>query len=340
MKTWFQERPAVALFFLAPIFGELFSGSMPLNEYLNPFAVLTLGMLYGCGAILARELVIRWKKGWFSLLLLGFAYGIYEEGLMVRSFFDPNWVDLGALGVYGRVAGVNWVWAEHLTIFHALISIAASVAFVEILYPQRRAEPWVRSRRWFLAIWGAFLLTLPIGKLLTPYDAPDGWVLLTWLTIFALLALARLLPAWKPRSAKRPAPRPRRFFWTGFFGMFGQFFLVYQGADNGAYPFPTAMLLLLAYDLLLLGLLLRWSGRGAAWDDRHRMALILGALSFFLAFTPLTIGTQYPVLYLSNPVFLFLLWRVYRRVAERTDRQTQDRHPQQDPQGQVRPECA
>src|SRR5512136_2777824 len=93
--------PAWALWFASPILGELVSGSSPLNEYINPFTILTLGMLYGSGAILVRELVIHWKKGWFSLLLLGMAYGIYEEGLMVRSFFDPNWMDLDKLNVYG-----------------------------------------------------------------------------------------------------------------------------------------------------------------------------------------------------------------------------------------------
>jgi len=96
--------------------------------------------LFNRAFFICRELVIRWNKGWTSLLMLGFAYGIYEEGLLVQSFFDPTWQDLGVLATYGRVAGVNWVWTEHLTIFHALISICASVAFVEILFPDRRHE--------------------------------------------------------------------------------------------------------------------------------------------------------------------------------------------------------
>src|SRR5512142_131049 len=124
--------PALALWLIAPIFGEMVSGSTPLNEYIWPQNILLQGMLYGSGALLIRELLVRWGKSWRGLLLLGAAYGIYEEGLAVRSFFDPNWPDLGALGVYGRVAGANWVWIEHLTIYHALISIAASIVFVEI----------------------------------------------------------------------------------------------------------------------------------------------------------------------------------------------------------------
>ncbi len=322
MKSSLKRKfpPALALFLIAPIFGELFSGSTPLNEYLNPFSLIVLSLLYGCGAILVRELVLRWKKGWASLLLLGFAYGVYEEGLVVRSFFDPNWIDLGSLAIYGRVAGVNWVWSQHLTVYHALISIAASITFVEMLYASLRAEPWIKSRKGWIANWAGFSSVLFIGRVLTPYDAPDGWVLLAWLAIFFFAGLARLIPAQILPPRQRQAPSPWRFFFIGIVGMFLQFFLISIGADNGAYPFPVAMLILTVFDLGVLFLVLRWNGNGAAWDDRHRMALIAGGLSFFLIFVPLFTQGQYPVMYFSNPIFLLSLgiayWRVKKRVED------------------------
>ena len=54
--------PALVLFLIAPIFGELFSGSSLLTEYINPVTFLMLSLLYGCGAIIVHELVIRWEK--------------------------------------------------------------------------------------------------------------------------------------------------------------------------------------------------------------------------------------------------------------------------------------
>jgi hypothetical protein len=315
MKT--KISPALALFLIAPVFGELFSGSAPLNEYINPATFIILSLLYGCGAILLRELIVRWQKGWPSLLLLGFAYGIYEEGLVVRSFFDPNWMDLGALGVYGRVAGVNWVWSEHLTIYHALISMAASIAFVEILYPALRHESWITSRKWYLANWAGLLILLPVGQLIAPYDAPDGWILASWLAIFALVLLARTLPGQILPPGQNAAPAPWRFFLAGFFGVFGQFILIYNGADNGAYSFPVCMLLLALFDVFVLWLVLRWNRNGAGWEDRHRLALINGALCFFLVMGPLTTNGQYPIMYFSNPLFLLWLWWIYRRVSRR-----------------------
>jgi hypothetical protein len=318
LRLRLRQHPAWVLYVLAPIFAEVFSSSTPLNEFLNPLAFIPLMMLYGSGALLIRELVIRWRKGWFSLLLLGMAFGIYEEGVMVRSFFDPHWMDLGALGVYGRVAGVNWVWTEQLILFHALISIAASIAFVEILLPEQRSKPWLNSA-WIRGFhWVSLLLMIPVGKLMNAYDAPDVWIALSWLGILLLIGAARLLPArlLPPRPEATP-PRPRWFFLAGFTGVFLHFVLVSLGAEASLYPFQIAMFLVVLNALAMLWLILRWSGNGSRWDDRHRLALIEGGLSFFLIFTPLLSGSTYPVLYVSQPVFLFLLWMAYRHIAHR-----------------------
>ncbi len=262
---------ALTLWIVAPIFGELFSGSSPLNEYINPVTFLTLGLLYGSGAIICRELVIRWNKGWVSLLLLGFAYGIYEEGLLVQSFFDPAWMDLGVLATYGRVAGVNWVWTEHLTIFHALISILASVAFVEILYPQRRRESWVHGF-WWVVNWIGFIGIYVVWEVMTPYD-PGLWRIVSVLAIATLVLLARVIPKPTPPEPLPPAARPWRYFLAGFLGMTGQFVLIYTGAEKNTFPFMVKMIVLVIYDILILLLILWWNKRGAAWDDRHRLAL-------------------------------------------------------------------
>ncbi len=314
----FHFPPALALWLISPVFGEMISGSTPLNEYWYPWVVLVFGMLYGSGAVLIREMVVRWKQGWLSLLLLGMAYGIYEEGLMVRSFFDPGWMDLDNLGIYGRVAGVNWVWAEHLTIFHALISIAASVAFVQILYPEKRAEPWIGARG---LAWNAlaFAATLPIGALLNPYDAPDVWLGMGWLAIAALtLAAWRINPEpRKPRIAE--VAHPRYFWWIGFLGAFGQFFLIYFTSEKGNPPFLVTMILVVLYDLFLLWLVRRGNGEFQAWDDRHRLALINGTLSLFLILIPLAANGQYPIMYATSPILLFCLWWVARRVKQRVN---------------------
>jgi hypothetical protein len=314
MKRTFP--PALALFLIAPIFGELFSGSSPLNEYINPITFISLGLLYGCGAIIIRELILRWGKGWVSLLLLGIAYGIYEEGILVQSFFDPGWTDLGSLAVYGRAGGVNWVWTEHLLIFHTAISIAASIAFVQALYPKRRGERWVTTRGWWIANFVGVLSLLPIWKFFVKYDSGLWWIF-SWLAVFTLIWLARRIPFGPAPVSEKATVHPRLFWLIGFFGTLFEFIIVYSNAESMAAPFQVILLILAIYIAFVLWLLHRLSGGFIAWDDRHRIALVNGALMLLLALVPLTSGAQYPITYITNPIFILLLWLAARCVNKR-----------------------
>jgi len=122
------------------------SGSTPPLEIINPISFLFLWAFYGGGVLLIRELWLRWGKGYARLMILGVTYGIIEEGLAVKSFFDPNWPDLGILGTYGRVLETNLVWAVWLSIFHAVISISVPILLVEILFEDINDKPFLRLR--------------------------------------------------------------------------------------------------------------------------------------------------------------------------------------------------
>ena len=47
-------------------------------------------LLYGPGALLIRELKVRWRKGWLAVFILAAAYVVAEEGLMLNTLFDPT----------------------------------------------------------------------------------------------------------------------------------------------------------------------------------------------------------------------------------------------------------
>src|SRR5262249_61423005 len=139
-RSW----PAVlTLFFLAPVVGEMLSGSTPPVMFVNPFSLLLETGLYGSGAVLTRELVRRRGLGWASMLLLGAAYGILEEGLTITSWFNPYLPDLPSLGSYGRLVDTNWVWALGLTTYHAVVSITIPILLAETLFPRLAERPWL-----------------------------------------------------------------------------------------------------------------------------------------------------------------------------------------------------
>jgi hypothetical protein len=271
--------PALVLFFLAPAIGELLSGSSPPLEFFKPFSLFLLSALYGGGALLARELALRWGKRWPTILALGLAYGIIEEGLMVKSFFDPAWMDLGLLGVYGRWAGVNWVWTVMLTLYHAVVSIAIPIMLVELIYPRERDTPWLgrggmRVVTILLAVDVLFGFTL-----LTPYRPPLVPYLASGLAVFALYRLARMLPlTWSEQRSD-----PWGIFWLGLAGFLGTAALFFGGWALPALDFPAPLtivfMLAAAFGFCRL---IRWASGEGAWDDRGRWALVSGSLSVFI----------------------------------------------------------
>jgi len=310
--------PALVLFFLAPAIGELLSGSSPPAEFFNPFGLLVMAALYGSGAILVRELRVRWDKGWPTVFVLGAAYGIVEEGLMVKSFFDPNWMDLGLLGTYGRWAGVNWVWSLNLTIYHAVVSIAIPILLVELLFPAQRDERWV-GRRGMIGLSLLLLADVLLGFfLLTLYRPPFVPYLLAIVATVVLFLVARRLPVREEAMHSARVPRPLWFALLGFVAQFVFFFGIFWGLPEFGIPVLLTMLAAVALVALVAWGVRRMS-RGGAWNDEHRLALAGGVLMFFVLIAPLQeldetrVDNTTGMMLVGLVTFLFLLW-LWRRV--------------------------
>ncbi len=318
IKTKVANRisPGLVLFLLAPTLAELLSGHQPPLEFFNPLSLIISSLPYGCGALICRELVVRWHKGRFSLLLLGMAYGIFEEGIVVRSLFNPNWGELGHLAEYTHVAGVTWTYAELLIHFHALVSITASVVLAEILYPDKRHQSWISTRA-LMGCFAALLLWILAGFLMTSYIPPLELYMIAWLTIFTLIWAARYKPAHPLQPRKVAVPRPLWFWLLGALNMSIFFFTVFLTAQYNVPPFFVTALFLLCLDSVTLWLVLRWSGNGFSWDDRHRLALIAGGLSFFIYACFDHDIQKWEGLSIVGIIAIIALCQLYHRVATR-----------------------
>jgi hypothetical protein len=276
--------PAWILFVLAPAIGELLSGSAPPAEFFHPISFLLLSALYGGGALLVREVKIRWHKGYASLFILGAAYGVIEEGLMVKSFFDSGWMDLGLLGVYGRWWEVNWVWAEWLTIYHALFSIVIPITLVEVAYPHMRNERWLSNAQ----LGGVTILLCAVTAFgygfLTAYRPPPLQYFLTIVLTGALFLLAWKLPSRTGKNGRLSPSNSSKLAVCGFLTTLA-FFLLF-GAGPTVISSPLVLMLLgVVLVFALFSLLKRYE-----WHERslyHKFALAAGALGFFIALAPL-----------------------------------------------------
>lgn len=309
--------PPIVLIFLAPAIAELLSGSAPPVEFFNPFVFLLLTTLYGSGALLVRELKHRWHKGWASLFILGAAYGILEDGLMTKSYFDPAWVDIGILGSHGRWAGVNWVWGLELTLFHTVVSIAIPILLVELMFPQRRGELWVG--KWGLTGLSALLAAdVAFGYFfLNSYSPPLIPYILAVAAVVALVLLAWRLPH-PIFSPKKVHVRHPLWFWLmGFTGAIA-FFLVFWVLPNTNLPPWVTMFIGVGLVAPVVWTVMRMSGNGSAWSGVHQLALVAGPLSMFILLAPIQ---EFDVSRTDNTVgmtlvgvaaLLFLIWMWWR----------------------------
>lgn len=282
--------PALTLFLLAPVIGELISGSAPPAEWLAPTTWLFLVPLYGAGAVLARELLIRWRAGWVGILLLGAAYGILEEGIDVMSFFNTAWPDLQNAAMYGRWADVSWVWAVHLTCYHTAFSIAIPILLVHLIFPKSRGAAWLGCFGFFLS--GGMLAAAVIFgniffRIFFKYSPPPPPYLGSIAAIIALVFLARRMrpPAPVPALENKPLPHPI-FYGLAGFGSTVAFFYTGWGLPGTAFPPILTILLVLAIAAGIIALLAFSYRRGRQFTDTRKLALAFGGLMFFILFSP------------------------------------------------------
>ena len=141
-RTW----PALlALIAISPGVGELLSGSTPPLLIIQPFALIFLPPLYGASAVLIHDAMVRRHLGWGNVLLLGAAFGVFQEGLVVQTWFTymiPGSPSHSG-GIDGALGGINWIWALSVSMYHAFVSITIPILLLGLLMPRRAKRPFL-----------------------------------------------------------------------------------------------------------------------------------------------------------------------------------------------------
>lgn len=273
--------PLLLILLIAPFFGEGLSGSSPPLELLLPWNLAFMAALYGCGALLCREVAHRLGLGFSGVVLLGFAYAVWEEALVDRYWFFPQfWQDSG-VGTYSVVWHTNLLLAAHLTVFHTVISICTSVLVVEWLAPRARNRPWVG--RPGLALAGLVLAATPVIYGEFDQRPPTAVLVAAAALVVATIATALLVGRRRPPvHALHTAGGTRARRGLGplaFTCMAAHWLLTYTVAETAlAWPLGVALSLLpVAVGVLLIS---RVAVTGPYGSDGVR--LVVGLLSFFV----------------------------------------------------------
>lgn len=307
------SSPAIILFFLAGMISELLSGSTGPIGYFNPLGLVIFSFFYGGGALIARELTYRWHKGWPTVLTLGAAYGIVEEGLSTKTFFDPNRTDLSPLVNYGSSFGVHWPFIEFLTIFHAVFSISIPILLVSLIFPDQVEKSWVSKKKLYILGILFVLETIWISLTLFPYHPSEVHYLITILVVGFLIVLSKRLP--NNLAVAKPFSKPTsklKLFILGFLATLGLF--LSWAMPEWKVPPLIAFFYLLILPFVVGRRVLQMTDNTQALTSISLLTLAAGAQGFFIVFAFIQEFSGNRGMSLVGLGVAILLFWIYRRI--------------------------
>lgn len=231
---------------VSPLTAEFLLG----DQYLQGFApaptqiimFLAFVAFYGMAAVLIRELARRLRVGWPGLLLLALGYGIFEEGLITQTLFNPHYLGLDLLRP-GHIAalGMGAPWTVFVISLHVIWSICTPIAITEAWYG-RNSRPSTES--WLgpigviicvviLAIGAAGTLAFSTFASATPFLAHPaqliGATVAAVAAVFGAITLRGRDPVDSPTTTA-VAPGTRSILLGAVFGVLAT--SVFQAADR------------------------------------------------------------------------------------------------------------
>ncbi|MGC2636829.1 MAG: hypothetical protein WA294_06600 [Acidobacteriaceae bacterium] len=280
-------RAAVTLAILSPLIAEVLSGA---TRFTVLFALAPEILTWGCGALVIREAVRRWRGGWRSMLLLGLGISIAEEFVIQQTSLAPLPFP-GAQAAWGRLWGVNWIYFLFMLGYESVWVVLVPVQVTELLFPQRRNEPWLRTRGFILSAvlfllgsriaWYAWIKRVrPMIFHLPPYH-PGALTIGCGVLAIALLALL----AYLSRRIGTGAPNPESTGPPVWLVLVLAFVLgcpwyalmsfVFRPTEPHV-PFGVVAICGVIWAALVYWVIGRWV-HSARWNDLHAWALVFGA---------------------------------------------------------------
>ncbi len=236
------------------------------------FAVVFFAALYGCPALLIRELARRAGRGWPAMVVLAAAFGLLEAGVIDQALFADSYADVRnweetVRATYVAPLGIPAFPAQNFIVGHVLFSFCAPIAIAEAIRPEIAHRPWL-GRPGFIVAVGAWLAA---AALILNDALKEDYA--TWLEITVTLGLVAALVAATPvlrlpARTTRQAPRVRTVLAASF------------GVTTAGTAVPETWVgfwIALAVLAAALWLLFRFAG-GPGWSLAHTAAVGTGAL--------------------------------------------------------------
>jgi hypothetical protein len=281
--VWQRVKPALLLIFLTPLIAEYLLGSLSLAQA-PLFPIMAL--MYGTGALLVRETSRRCRRGWPTILTLGVAYAVIEEGLATQSLFNPNYLGLRLLDRgFIPALGIGGPWTVYVVILHVVWSIAVPIGLVEAIYRERRTEPWLRT---FGYVVSAVLYVLGVmlvmsGTRSTEHFTAFSGQLIGPAVIAALFVFAAMILSTQKLIHAEAEPQPPVWRLVAFgllaFVVGSVFHLSVQFGGNYFSPIEAVAVDLLLPLIVVVAVYLE--DRAGKWTNTTADALVLGGVAAY-----------------------------------------------------------
>ena len=255
--------------------------------------------------------MIRWKKGYATVLALGTAYAIVEEGLALRTLYNPASPVVGTLGVYGHWMGVNWVWTAGLLIFHSVYSISLPILLFGLVFPELKRQSLVRKSGITTSII-ALTIDSILLTLIANYDPGIVILLFSGVAVAILTIIARKLPT-NPLKVNTGTPThgPRRY---GMLGILLFPATLFAGAIAASGNFPPIIPIAVDFFFAYIILTRTYRSLGTENNQEHKTAFAIGLLIPVVVFGMIaSIGFGNPLILGADILFVLFSVRLWRK---------------------------
>lgn len=229
-------KPAITLVAIATVLPELLTGSSSFSAFFNPVIFLILFFGYGVAVLVVREIAIRYNVTFGGIFVLGFAFSLFNEGLIAKTLIRFSELPVGQYDNYGYFLGISFPFTFAIGFWHALSSVLIPIVLTYWLYPKDRNQPWLSKK--VVATLGAVLLFLSSAMFLgeegvrnpleqnTPLQLG---LLLGMMFISFLIAKRRTQPS---SGNETPVALTSKPVWLGVSLFFSSFFLLSFVVDS------------------------------------------------------------------------------------------------------------
>lgn len=126
---------------------ESLSSSTPPYQWVsNGWAIFVTFMFYGLMLLVIEDLVSRYSLDYRKLLLIGFIYGILEEGFLALTNELP--APPGFMAGFGRYYGLNVPWTIFISEFHAIYTVVLTFMIADLIIPREKTGPVLSKKQY------------------------------------------------------------------------------------------------------------------------------------------------------------------------------------------------